>query len=166
MSPMHALDVEVASEWIDYNGHMNDACYAIAFSRAGDAFMEAIGLGPAERQKTQRSIFTLALVIRFVAEAKLGDRLALLVQVLECDRKRLRFWLEARRTFDGAPVATSEQVLTCVDLSGERPRAAEFPAAVAEKLEALAREHAELPTPLEAGQGLTLRRRSAFSVTP
>ncbi|HYC26042.1 MAG TPA: thioesterase family protein [Roseiarcus sp.] len=166
MSPMHALDVEVASEWIDYNGHMNDACYAIAFSRAGDAFMEAIGLGPAERQKTQRSIFTLALVIRFVAEAKLGDRLALLVQVLECDRKRLRFWLEARRTSDGAPVATSEQVLTCVDLSGERPRAAEFPAAVAEKLEALAREHAELPTPLEAGQGLTLRRRSAFSVTP
>ena len=166
MTPLHVLDVEVAPDWIDYNGHMNDACYATAFSRAGDAFMEAIGLGAAERERTKRSIFTLALVIRFIAEAKLGDRLALSVQVLECDRKRLRFWLEARGAVDGGPVATSEQVLTCVDLSGERPRAAEFPAAVADKLESLARQHAELPTPLEAGQGLTLRRRSAFSVTP
>jgi acyl-CoA thioester hydrolase len=166
MTPLHVLDVEVASDWIDYNRHMNDACYATAFSRAGDAFIETIGLGPAERQRTKRSIFTLALVIRFIAEAKLGDRLALSVQVLECDRKRLRFWLEARSAVDGAPVATSEQVLTCVDLSGERPRAAEFPPAVADALETLARQHAELPTPLEAGQGLTLRRRSAFSVTP
>jgi acyl-CoA thioester hydrolase len=166
MTALHVLDVEVASEWIDYNGHMNDACYATVFSRAGDAFIEAIGLSPAERERTKRSIFTLALVIRFIAEAKLGDGLAVNVQILECDRKRLRFWLEARRASDGAPVATSEQVLTCVDLSGGRPRAAEFPPSVAERLEALAAEHAELPTPLEAGQGLTLRRRSAFSVTP
>jgi betainyl-CoA thioesterase len=164
MTPLPVMDIEVPSDWIDYNGHMNDACYAIAFSRAGDAFMELIGLGPAGRSATKRSIFTLALVIRFIAEARLGDVLSVSVQLLECDRKRLRFWLEARK--GGEPVATSEQVLTCVDLSGERPRAAEFPAEVAAKLEALARDHAELPTPLEAGQGLTLKRRSAFSVTP
>jgi acyl-CoA thioester hydrolase len=165
MAPLHALDVEVAREWIDYNGHMNDACYAIAFSQAGDSFMEKIGLGPADRAATKRSIFTLALVIRFIAEARLGDHLSVSAQILECDKKRLRFWLEARKA-DGALVATSEQVLTCVDLSGERPRAAEFPEKVAEKLDALTREHAELPTPMEAGQGLMLKRRSAFSVTP
>jgi acyl-CoA thioester hydrolase len=164
MTPLPVLDIEVPSDWIDYNGHMNDACYAIAFSRAGDAFMELIGLGPAGRSSTKRSIFTLALVIRFIAEARLGDVLSVSVQILECDRKRLRFWLEARK--GGESMATSEQVLSCVDLSGERPRAAEFPAEAAAKLEALARDHAELPTPLEAGQGLTLKRRSAFSVTP
>jgi acyl-CoA thioesterase FadM len=166
MTPLHALDVEVAPEWIDYNGHMNDACYAIAFSRAGDAFIEKMGLGPDERAATNRSTFTLALVIRFIAEAKLGERLNVNIQVLECDKKRMRVWLEARRGSDGAPVATSEQVFTCVDLSGDGPRAAEFPPDVAAKLEALAQQHAELPMPLEAGQGLTLRRRSAFSVTP
>ncbi len=164
MTPLHVLDIEVPPDWIDYNGHMNDACYAIAFSRAGDAFMEKIGLGEKERQATERSIFTLALVIRFIAEAKLGDILSVSVHVLECDKKRMRFWLEARKA--GAPVATSEQVLTCVDLSGEKPRAAEFPPDVAARLEALARDHAELPTPLEAGQGLTLRRKATFSVTP
>ena len=164
MTPLHVLDIEVPPDWIDYNGHMNDACYAIAFSRAGDAFMERIGLGEEERQATKRSIFTLALVIRFIAEAKRGDLLSVSAQLLECDKKRMRFWLEARN--GGAPIATSEQVLTCVDLSGARPRAAEFPAKVAAKLEDLARDHAELPTPMEAGQGLTLKRRSAFSVTP
>ena len=164
MTPLPVLDIEVSSDWIDYNGHMNDACYAIAFSRAGDAFMEKIGLGEKEREATKRSIFTLALVIRFIAEAKRGELLSISVQLLECDKKRIRFWLDARK--DGAPIATSEQVLTCVDLSGERPRAAEFPPDVAAKLEELATEHAELPTPLEAGQGLALKRRSTFSVTP
>src|SRR5271170_7884830 len=144
MTPLHVLDVEVAPDWIDYNGHMNDACYAIVFSRAGDAFMEKIGLGPLERDATKRSIFTLALLIRFISEARLGDALAVSLQVLECDAKRLRFWLEARRAADGEPVATSEQVLTCVDLAGEKARAAEFPPAVAAKLDSLAREHAEL----------------------
>ncbi len=165
MSPLHVLETEVQKDWIDYNGHMNDACYAIAFSHAGDAFMEKIGLGEKERAATKKSIFTLALVIRFVAEAKFGDRLSVSVQILECDKKRLRFWLEARRG-DGTLVATSEQVLACVDLSSEKARVAEFPAEVGAKLDELAAEHAELPTPLEAGQGLTLKRRSAFSVTP
>lgn len=164
MTPLHVLDIEVPSDWIDYNGHMNDGCYAIAFSRGGDAFMETIGLGAKAREATKRSIFTLALVIRFIAEAKRGERLAISVQLLECDKKRMRFWLEARK--DGGLIATSEQVLTCVDLSGERPRAAEFPPAVAAKLELLAQQHAQLPTPLEAGQGLTLKRRATFSVTP
>lgn len=164
MTPLQVLDIEVSPDWIDYNGHMNDACYAIAFSRAGDAFMEKIGLGAKAREATNRSIFTLALVIRFIAEAKRGELVSVSVQLLECDTKRMRFWLEARK--GGDLIATSEQVLTCVDLSGERPRAAEFPPDVAAKLETLAQEHAELPTPLEAGQGLTLKRRATFSVTP
>ena len=164
MTPLHVLDVDVSPDWIDYNGHMNDACYAIVFSRAGDAFMDKIGLGEAARAATKRSIFTLALVIRFIAEANLGEKLSVTLQVLECDKKRIRFWLEARK--GGAPVAMSEQVLACVDLSSERPRVAEFPPDVGAKIEALARDHEELPIPLEAGQGLTLKRRSTFSVTP
>ena len=69
MTPLSALEIEVAPDWIDYNGHMNDACYAIAFSKAGDAFIEKMGLGPDERATTKRSMFTLAIVIRFIAEA-------------------------------------------------------------------------------------------------
>ena len=38
------LETSVHAEWVDYNGHMNDACYALVFSRALDGFIEQIGL--------------------------------------------------------------------------------------------------------------------------
>jgi acyl-CoA thioester hydrolase len=163
---MHLFELEIPAEWVDYNDHLNDAYHAVAFSRAGDVFMERIGLGAEGRKATGRTIYTLALVIRYLAEARLGERLAISVQVLETDSKRLRFWLEARRLGDNVLVSTSEQVLICVDRTGERPRAAGFPADVAGRLEAIAASHADLATPLEAGQGLALRRRSVSSVTP
>jgi acyl-CoA thioester hydrolase len=165
-NPTQVLGIEIPAEWVDYNDHLNDAYHAVAFSRAGDVFMERVGLGAEGRKAAGRTIYTLALVIRYLAEAKLGERLAICVQVLEVDKKRLRYWLEARRVSDGVLVSTSEQVLMCVDRTGERPRAADFPADVAANLEAVALSHADLATPLEAGQGLTLRRRSVSSVTP
>ncbi len=38
--------VEVASEWIDYNGHMNMAYYNVAFDQYGtDYLLDQLGLG-------------------------------------------------------------------------------------------------------------------------
>lgn len=165
-APTPLLEIEIPAEWVDYNDHLNDAYHAVAFSRAGDAFLESIGLGAAGREATGCTIYTLALVIRYLAEAKRGERLAISAQVLETDKKRLRFWLEARRVGDSVLVSTSEQVMICIDRTGERPRAADFPPEVAVRLAAVANSHASLPAPLEAGQGLTLRRRSVSSVTP
>jgi acyl-CoA thioester hydrolase len=164
--PMHLLEVEIPREWVDYNDHLNDAYHAVAFSRAGDVFMERVGLGPEGHEATGRTIYTLGLIIRYLAEARLGERIAISAQVLEIDAKRLRFWLEARRVSDNVLASTSEQVLMCVDRTGERTRAADFPPDVAARLKTIATEHADLPTPLEAGQGLALRRRSVSSVTP
>jgi acyl-CoA thioester hydrolase len=163
---MDVFEIEIPPEWVDYNDHLNDAYHAVAFSRAGDAFMEHMGLGAEGRTATGRTIYTLSLVIRYLAEAKLGERLIIRLQLLETDAKRMRVWLEARRASDGVVVSTSEQVFMCVDRTGERPRAASFPPEVAAKLEAVAESHAALETPLEAGQGLSLRRRSTSSVTP
>jgi acyl-CoA thioester hydrolase len=165
-TPMQVLDIEIPAAWVDYNDHLNDAYHAVAFSLAGDAFMARMGLGPEGREATGRTTYTLSLIIRYLAEAKLGERLAISVQVLETDKKRLRVWFEARRAADGVITSTSEQVYMCVDRTGERPRAADFPADIAAAIEAVAADHADLPTPLEAGQGLALRRRSVSSVTP
>jgi acyl-CoA thioester hydrolase len=165
-APMRLLEIEIPAEWVDYNDHLNDAYHALAFSRAGDAFMERLGLGEAEREASGRTIFTLGLIIRYLAEAKLGERITISLQVLEIDKKRVRFWLEARRVEDDGLISTSEQVLICVDRTGERPRAANFPDDVAARLEAVAADHAGFAIPLEAGHGLTLRRRSVRSVTP
>lgn len=165
-APMRLIEFEVPADWVDYNDHLNDAYHAVAFSRAGDEFMERIGLGPAGREATGRTIYTLGLIIRYLAEARLGERIAISLQILETDAKRVRFWLEARRVDDDALVSTSEQVLICVDRRGARARAANFPAEVAARLQAIAAAHAELAAPLEAGQGLALRRRPANSAKP
>lgn len=36
--------VRVPAEWTDGNGHMNVACYVLAFDRATDAFYDALGI--------------------------------------------------------------------------------------------------------------------------
>ena len=36
-APLRLFETKVASEWVDYNGHMNDAAFAIVFSRSVDA---------------------------------------------------------------------------------------------------------------------------------
>ena len=160
------LEVDVEADWIDYNGHMNDACYAETFSRSGDAFMASLGMDAQSRLEDHRTIFTLAVVIRYLAECKLGDRIGVTLQILEHDAKRMRFWLEARRSADETLLATSEQVMMCVIRDKDRPRAANFSDPVAAKLEVIAAAHAALPTPLDAGQGLALRRQTPSSVTP
>ena len=72
-APTPLLEIEIPAEWVDYNNHLNDAYHAVAFSRAGDVFLESIGLGAEGREATGCTIYTLALVIRYLAEAKLGD---------------------------------------------------------------------------------------------
>ena len=60
-APMRLLEIEIPAEWVDYNDHLNDAYHALAFSRAGDAFMERLGLGEAEREapgRTEKSFAT------------------------------------------------------------------------------------------------------------
>ena len=39
----------VAPEWVDYNGHMNDAEYARVFSQACEALIDQIGFATAAR---------------------------------------------------------------------------------------------------------------------
>ena len=54
-APLDLYATAVASDWIDYNGHMNDAAYALVFSRSVDALMDRIGLDAAARKRTGQS---------------------------------------------------------------------------------------------------------------
>ena len=48
----------VPPEWIDYNGHMMDAYYFLAFTEATEAFLDHVGLGAAYRARTGSGIYT------------------------------------------------------------------------------------------------------------
>jgi len=156
-TPLHLYDAIVLPDWVDYNGHMNDAAYAIPFSRAIDAMMAMVGLDEAGRVATNHTIFTLAMQMRYHHEVKQGEPLKVSGQIIEMDAKRIRLYQWLRHGVDDTLLATCEQLLASVDQSG--PKIAAFPESVGEKLQAIAAEHTELPIPDDAGQGIALKRK-------
>ncbi|GAC1557849.1 MAG: thioesterase family protein [Beijerinckiaceae bacterium] len=151
------LTASVDPAWIDYNGHMNDAYYALVFSRSVDKLMEAIGLDTHGRERSSRTIYTLTLTVHYHHEVTLGDRLAVTGRFLEHDKKRIRVWLEMTRA-EGTLAATSEQILLCVDQSGEKPRAASFPPLQLAAIASMSAATAHVPWPQAAGRGISLKR--------
>jgi acyl-CoA thioester hydrolase len=156
-APLVLWDLEVASDWVDYNGHMNDAAYALVFSRAGDRWMQAVALGPDERAATGYTLFTLQIMLHYWHEVKRGAKLRVTAQLLEYDDKRARLWMEMRSPLDGPAVAATEQLFLSVR-QGEETRAAPWRDASRAALAPMLAAHADLPTPPQAGRGISLRR--------
>src|SRR5436305_1482522 len=117
-TPLPLLETEVAPDWIDYNGHMNDAAYALVFSRAIDRFLDRIGLDDPTRRASGYTIYTLQVMIHYFKEAKQGDPLAVTGQLIKHDAKRFRIFAEMTLGTGGPRLAASEQVLVCVNRSG------------------------------------------------
>ena len=151
------LNATVVAEWVDYNGHMNDAAYALVFSRAGDALMDRIGLDAAGRRESGQSIYTLQMMLHYFKEAKEGDAFSVSCHLLEHDEKRMRLWLEMTSPA-GERLAASEQLLISVVKAEGQARAAPWRFETKAALEALARAQSGLPHPPAAGAGVTLKR--------
>lgn len=151
---MRILDTRVAPEWVDYNGHMNDAEYARVFSLALEALMDDIGLDEAGRARHAYTIYTLETHLCYRREAHEGQVLGVDVMLLERDAKRLHVFMEMQDQ-DGQCLATSEQMLMGMDSDSGRP--APFPAAVMEHIERLPHAQAE-HWPALAGRKIGLKR--------
>ena len=151
------MDAAVAPDWVDYNGHMNDAAYALVFSRASDALMDRIGLDSAARKASGHTLFTLQVMLHYFKEAREGAALSVSCHVLEHDEKRLRVWLEMRAGRGGEVLAASEQLLLSVDQS-QGSRAAPWRAETLAALDALAKAQRGMAHPPLAGRGIALRR--------
>ncbi|MEF3327840.1 thioesterase family protein [Oceanobacillus oncorhynchi] len=117
----------VLRAWVDYNGHLNDAYYALIFSYSLDAFMDVIGLDEEGRKASAYTIFTLEAHIKYVKEAHENEELLTKVTVLNRDAKRVHLWFEMKNK-ENDTVATSEQMVMGIDQSSGRP--APFPESV------------------------------------
>lgn len=158
MAPFPLMQVAVKPAWVDYNGHMNDAAYAEAFSTGLMTLTDHLGLDADGRARTGHTLYTVQMMIRYLAEAAVDAPLVLTARVLDSDDKRLRVWAEMHHGGNATLLATTEQLLLCVDNSGPSPRAARWPEPFAGRLKALAMAHASLPMPAGAGEGIRLKR--------
>ena len=156
---LHVLETAVLSDWLDYNRHMNDAAYALVFSRSIDALMDRIGLDAAARKASGQTLFTLQMMLHYFREAHEGETLHVACRLLEHDDKRMRVWLEMAKTKGGEAIAASEQLLLSVRQGEGAARAAPWRAETKAALDALARAQAGMPHPPQAGAGIALKRK-------
>ena len=152
------LTATVVAEWVDYNGHMNDAAYAIVFSRSVDALMDRIGLDAKARERTGQTLYTMQTMLHYFREAKEGDTLAVRAHVLEHDDKRIRVWLDMTDA-GGERLAASEQLLLSIATGEAGPHAAPWAFETTAALDALAKAQKGMPHPPEAGAGVAMRRK-------
>ena len=89
----------VPADWIDYNGHMMDAYYSVAFTEATEALLDHVGLGAAYRAQTGSGMYTVESHICFRASVRAGEQAA-----LHLAPARLRFQAIARLPPDPAGI--------------------------------------------------------------
>ncbi len=118
-TPLHFISPQVPNAWVDYNGHMSESCYLLAFGDQADAFFRYIGIDEAYRDSGY-SLFTVQTMICNLAEANLGDRLILGLQVLDHDARRLHIFHTMHNAQTSQLLATGEQMLVHVDLQSSR----------------------------------------------
>ncbi|AOJ96199.1 thioesterase family protein [Burkholderia multivorans] len=146
----------VLDEWIDYNGHMNDACYVRVFSDSIDALMDRLGIDAAFRSRERVSIYTLQVVVHYLNELKAGERLVVTARVLEYDSKKMRVFLTMQDPARTHRFATMEALLLHVDMAARRSCA--FRAATLEAIDVLHAARRDEAWPALAGEGIALRR--------
>ena len=144
----------IKPEWVDYNGHLNDAYYALVFSLAGEALYEALGLGEQWRQQQRRTIFTLDARTRYLREVHLGAQLSIKAHLLAADSRRMHFLLYMYAEDGKVLRATSEQVVMCIDPA--ITRAAAFDADGQQRISDLLNQHQHAAKPATVGRPLGL----------
>jgi acyl-CoA thioester hydrolase len=126
----------VAPEWIDYNGHMRDAYYAVVLSLATDTLMDVLGLDAAYRERTRCTLYSLEMHMYWLHEVMASDTLEIDVHVLGVDTKRLHVGYDVRVVGRAEPAAAAEFMLLHYR-QGDQPGSAPFPPEVSAAIERL-----------------------------
>jgi acyl-CoA thioesterase FadM len=145
----------VRPDWIDYNQHMSEGYYGVAFGEVTDAFMDFVGLDEVYRTRTRCTIYTVETHIYFLRELKAGSPLDFATQVLGFDAKRIHIFHQMFHAEQAYLAATMEAMLLHVD---DTPRTVPMPPEILARIEAIFEAHAALPHPPQAGRQINLSK--------
>jgi len=149
--PLDLYRCRVAPDWVDYNDHMTESAYLLAFGWASDALFRYIGIDESYRA-AGGSFYTVESHIRYYREASTGEPLRFTTQLLGHDRKRLHIFHRMFRGDGDELLSTNEQMLVHVDMAaGRSSPTEEGPKTV---LDRVWEGHANLPVPDESVMSL------------
>lgn len=155
-APLRLYRTDVRPEWVDYNGHMSEAFYALVFGHATDALLDFIGMDDPYRGRTSTSVYTLETHITYLREAREGEPLNVTTQLLDSDHKRLHVFHSMHHGGREELLSTGEALLICVDTTASR--SAPFDPEILACVEGIRERHADLPTPEQAGKSIRIER--------
>lgn len=144
----------VRPSYADYNQHLADGYYLVIFSDATTGLMDHIGLGPAGREATGHTLFTLEVHANYFKEVKVGTEVHVGCQILAYDQKRLHIFHSMYAGDSTEPVATTEQMQANYDMKTQCT--APFLPEVMAKIEAIAGLQAGMRRPSQVGRIIAL----------
>lgn len=154
-APLHLHRTTAPPEWMDYNDHMSESCFLLAFGDSADAFFRFLGIDEAYRA-AGNSLYTSQTHLHHRHEVTLGEPLVMTVQLLDHDLRRLHIHHEMRHGETGVLLAEAEQLLVHVDTVAGR--SADLPDDLLRRLDAIAAAHRALPRPDVVGKPMGIRR--------
>jgi carnitine 3-dehydrogenase len=143
----------VMTSWVDYNRHMQDAYYLVAFGDALDHFFRYVGDDEAYRAKGT-TFFTAETHLNYYREMKAGDPFTIETQLVGLDEKRMHLFHRMLHGKTGELVATNEIMQLHVDQKAGKvvPMGADIYA----PLSAIWAVHKKLKKPHELGRVITV----------
>lgn len=116
MTSARTVDLHVDPAWLDYNGHVTDAAYAVIASRANEELLEALDLGRTYRARTGSACFTARQLIEHRGEIAPGASVTVASRVTRVGRTSLT--VAATMSVDSDVRAEAEHVYVHVDAHG------------------------------------------------
>ena len=155
-APLRLHETSVPPEWVDYNGHMSESCYLLAFGDNADALFRFLGIDE-DYRAGGHSLYTVETHLHHLGEAVEGDPLAMTLQLLDADAKRLHIFHEMVHGQTGELLATAEQMLLHVDTGAGS--SVPMPHDLAGRVEEVVRAHRALPVPESVGRPMRIPHR-------
>ena len=148
----------VRPEWVDYNQHMSEGYYAVAFCDASEVFLSHMGIGEAYRARTAYTVYTIESHITYLRETKVGKPISCATQLLDHDTKRMHVFHRMYQDETGDICATFEVMMIHVD--SRAVRSAPMSDDTVARFAQLLASHSQIPTPAQVGNRIHIRRRS------
>jgi carnitine 3-dehydrogenase len=151
----------VMTSWVDYNRHMQDAYYLVAFGDGLDAFFRYIGDDEAYRA-SGLTFFTAETHLNYYREMKAGEPFIIETQLVGLDEKRMHLFHRMLHGKTKELVATNEIMQLHVDQKDGK--VAPMRVDIFEALSAVWAAHKNLKAPAQLGRVMTVPKKVAKPV--
>ena len=128
------FNITVRPDWIDYNDHMQDAYYGLAFSYAIDHFQDKVGFDDKYRRQSGNTIYVIEDHKFYLNEVKLASELKIETNLIDTDKQK--FVLYSQMFVNNELVAVSEMLQAHVS-KNPKPGITNMPEEIYDRLKQL-----------------------------